>query len=361
MAIKRLVIHLGIGKAGSTSIQRALFTNSAILEKNGFRYLTEWGEKHVGILHSFFTPFPIDIMDKVWRGIQTEEERQNLVKSKTDVMLEVINATTCETMIISGEFWRQLWIDSTNINISEFLRKYFQDKGIEVTIIFLVRNPLTFMISLYQQALSSGSHRRFTGPFEEGMRSLNGIINLKKYFADSLLLLKFEDAVADKDGLVGCFLKAIGFPYEKIQDLNVEKMNEAACMEAMELIKYIEDKEPLLLSKDGPINPNRRIHELLPLKNVKGVKFDLSYRDKKELWERLRETVQSFKENLGIDYTDYKVPTPSGQKTYRKETIQGFVEVFPKLSPVLQKLFLQFFEKKYTETAQEKFKMLLRE
>jgi hypothetical protein len=60
MAIKRVVMHLGMPKAGSSSIQRALFTNSGVLERNGFRYLHEWGESHIRIFEHLFTPWPVN-------------------------------------------------------------------------------------------------------------------------------------------------------------------------------------------------------------------------------------------------------------------------------------------------------------
>jgi chromosome segregation ATPase len=96
----------------------------------------------------------------------------------------------------------------------------------------------------------------------------------------------------------------------------------------------------------------------MPLWAAKGAKFDFAYRDKLALWGRLEEQVRLLKENTGIDYTDYKIEEKSEPETYTGETINGFIEAFPKLSSVLQKLFLEFFEKKYAETAQEKFKKL---
>jgi len=363
MAIKRLILHLGMPKAGSTSIQHALFSNSAMLEKNGFRYLTEWGENHLIVLRQIFSPHPVEFNDKYFFNILTEEDRKKFVKNKINAMLEVSNTTTCESLILSGEYFIHLSIDSTNIKIKDFLVKYFQSKNVETKIICLVRNPLTWMISSHQQSHALGTFKAWLDYFDERIRMYNGIFNLKRYFADSLILLKFEDAISDKDGgLVGCFLKTIGYPKEEINKMNVSKMNESRCMEAVELGQYIEDLEPFApLGRDKNKNPNRIAWDLRPLKNVKGAKYDLPLQGKMELWERLKETVLLLKEKTGIDYTDYKITPSPEQDTYNEETIQGFIEAFPKLSPILQKLFLKFFEKKYAETAQVKFKRLFSE
>jgi len=45
-------------------------------------------------------------------------------------------------------------------------------------------------------------------------------------------------------------------------------------------------------------------------------------------------------------------------ETYSEDTLRGFVEAFHKFSPALKKLFLEFFEQKYLETAQVKYKQL---
>jgi hypothetical protein len=180
-----------------------------------------------------------------------------------------------------------------------------------------------------------------------------------KAFGDSLVLLKFDDAVKDRDGLVGCFLKAVRFPGDEIKKLAITKVNESRSLETMELISFIDAKEPYIPSGyDGPNNPKRIPWDTALLFFVKGAKFDFTYKDRLALWKRLKEPVRIFKENIGIDYTDYKIEEIPEPETYTDETINGFIEAFPDLSPVLQKLFLEFFEKKYAETAQEKFKKL---
>jgi hypothetical protein len=357
-------MHLGMPKAGSTSIQHALFTNSPVLERNGFRYMNEWGENHIQIFDHLFNPWLVNPID-CWTYSErkaTEEERRKVCDEKTGQMLAVMEvADGRETLLLSGEYGFALRHESATANIKSFLKKYFH--GLDVKIVLVVRNPLAWLISLYQQDLSVGwwpknmwSYDKYDDYKSCYFESLN---NLLKYFGDSLVLLKFEDAVSDKDGLVGCFLKAIGFPEDEIKKLNITRENESRSLEAMELISFIDAKEPSVPSGyGGPNNPKRIQGDTMPLWAVKGAKFDFAYKDKLALWERLKEPVRLLKENTGIDYTDYRIEEQPEPETYTEETINGFIEAFPKLSPVLQKLFLEFFEKKYAETAQEKFKKL---
>jgi hypothetical protein len=357
MAIKRVIMHLGMPKAGSSSIQHALFTNSLALERNGFRYLNEWGQNHISIFTYLFAPYPVNPIDQVTYSERkaTVEERQKVCDEKVKRMLAVMDATGCETLLLSGECCLFLRHESAITNVQSFFKKYFQD--IDVKIVLLVRNPLTWMISFYQHDLSLDQwpknmwHDDRYDDLKSGY--FDSIDNMVKAFGNSLVLLKFEDAIKDEDGLVGYFLKATGFPGDEIKKLAVTKENESRSLEALALISFIDIKEPYRPSAlSGPNNPKRISWDIAPLWAVKGAKFDFTYKDRLTLWKRLKESVRLLKENTGIDYTDYKIEERPEPETYTSETIADFIEAFPKLSPVLQKLFLEFFEKKYAETAQ---------
>jgi len=360
MAIKRAVLHLGMAKAGSSSVQRTLFNNSNILEKYSFRYLTEWEENHLRRLHYLLSSYPANPISVGHLGKPPASKRKKSEEA-INAMLKVINSTECETLVLSGEYFHDLWLDSTIENIKEFIKKYFHSKGIQTTIIYFIRNPLTWIISYLQQTLYRvGFMNKDCDYFETGIKKYNGIINLQRNFSDSLKLVKFEDACLDKDDLVGYFLKTIDFPEDALKSLNIYRVNESRCMEVMEFLYYIEAVEARYpYTHYKRINPNSFFDDFASIKNIKGVKFDLPYQSKIELWTRFQESICLLKENTGIDYTDYKIPSPSYEKEiYSEETIQGFIDAFPKLNFALQKHFLNFFEMKYMETAQEKFKRL---
>ena len=361
MAIKRVILHFGMAKAGSSSIQRTLFKNAAALEKNGFKYLSEWEENHLIKFKYLFSQYPVSPANTGHLGRPLPNKKRH-IKKAIDAMVQVMDTPTeCETLILSGEYSAELWLDSTIDNIKKFISKYFRSKDIEVTIVYFVRNPLTWIISFLQQRLFKDGFMNKNGDFfESAMKQYDGIINLHKNFSDSLILLKFEDACLSEDGLVGYFLRAIGFSKDRLKDIDVFRENESRCMEVMEFINYVEAVEPRHPCEHyRSVNPNRFTDDFHCVKNIRGVKFDLPYQSKVEFWERFRKTVCRLRENTGIDYTDYEVPPSSAEgETYSEQTIQEFIKVFPDLSFILQKHFLKFFEKKYMETAQTRFKRL---
>ena len=362
MSIRKVILHLGMPKAGSTSIQDTLFNNTAILEENGFRYLTEWGKNHLGRFRRLFSPFPVIPISSGYFGKPLSKKNREIYKNYfIEQMLNAINSTDCKTFILSGEYFHELWHDSTIENIKDFLDLHFLSNGIDVDIIYIIRNPLTWLISYLQQiSISKICLNKDHDFFTEIVKQYEGIFNLQRCFFDSLTLLKFEDACLDKDGLVGCFLKNIGFPEEKLKSINIHRMKESKSMEVMEFTDYINAMESFYKKGNTKgLSLNRRENDLSKIRDIKGIKFDLPYDDKVCLWKQFQNATNRLKESTGIDYTNYKVSIPQKRiETYAEGTIQGFIDGFPKLSFVLQKHFLDFFEKKYRETSLEKFKQL---
>jgi len=346
MAIKKAVFHLGMPKAGCTSIQYTLFSNSAFLEKNGFRYLNEWGRTHSKIFRLLFS-----------QSRTCTHNAPGKLKILYNLLEGILASSKFETLVFSGQFTRFF---SSNIVIDSyknFLKYYFSDNNIDITIVIFVRNPLLYFISALQENISNHQFDTMNELFETAIKQYEGIFNLHKHFQDFVKIVKFEDACLDEDGLLGYFLKTINFPKKDLKSINIHRVNESRCVEAIELFDYIEK----MASSTG-INTKKSIllekrNDLKILKTIRGVKFDLDYQTKIEFWERLQETVHSL-ETIGIDYTGYKIPTTSIQETYSEQTIEGFIAVFPKLNVMNQKLFLSFFEMKYHQTLQEKFKRL---
>jgi len=363
MAIKRAIIHLGMPKAGSSSIQYTLYENASILEKNGFKYLTEWGIGHHDKFHSLFFNYRDCPPEERHPGAFLSLGFKKLEnKNAINTLLKVINNSKCEVLILSGEFFRTLYLDSTVERIKNFINEYFHSKNIETTIIYYARNPLAWMDSWTSQIIfSSGYLNRDGDFFEAAIKQYHGIFNLKKHFGDRLRAIKFEDACQDKDGLVANFLRTVEFPEDKIKniDMSGSRRNESRAMEAIEFAHFVEAMEARDSFGDFKrYIPSRFYRDITPLKNIKGVKFALPSQSKAELWDRLQETVKFLKERANVDYTDYVIPPSTEQGTYNEQTIQGFIDAFPKLNLIIQKYFLKFFEKKYMETAQEKFKQL---
>jgi len=106
-------------------------------------------------------------------------------------------------------------------------------------------------------------------------------------------------------------LKETGLSQDIIQEINLVNSGESRCMEVLEFVNYLESIEPFSPKNNfRSTNMNRRIKDLFHVKKIKGIKFDLPYESKIELWKRLQQSVNSLKENTNIDFTNYNLPPP---------------------------------------------------
>ncbi len=371
MAIKKLILHLGLPKTGTTSIQATCKKNLSILEKQGVRYMIEWkrGDMrggHITHLNTLFADWevpsychhPAFQCTDILNAIEREEEQSNL----TETVKKIVNTIDCDSLLISGE-WTGFCIEKCVENLKQWLYRNFNN--VEVEILVFVRNPISFVVSFFQQDEKTGYKRldsNYLDIYEVYKEQyLNTIKNLYRYFPTEFKLIKFEDAVSFKDGgLVGYFLQEIGIINRS--SIEIIRGNDGTSYEALELLRFINLCEPVVVNKLN--NPKRLPQDgrldARHLFRVRGVKYDLPIEGKLELRRRWEDVFLYLKENFGIDYSNCaiedKVPLPSD--FYSDVTIDDFIEVFPELTPILQKLFLEFFELKYRQTAQEKFKRL---
>jgi len=175
MAIKKVVLHLGMSKAGSRSIQETLFNNTQILQKYGYRYLTEWGRNHLSKLHHIFSPDPVTPLNSRWGKYISKKKHKKDNKKIIAKMLKVINTSDCETLFISGECFGVFQEILSIQYLKDFINKYFKSNNIEVNIILIVRNPLLWIISFLQQNLCNGGYFRDVDFFKPILNNMKGL------------------------------------------------------------------------------------------------------------------------------------------------------------------------------------------
>ena len=135
---KRLIVHAGFHKTGTTALQSALFAVAEKLEKRGFTYPRIGGKAHHKAIYS--------LMEKGWGW---EDRGGNPVDPKKwpELVKEVKRAK--ESAIISSEFLCEL-------NEAQ-IEKFKKDLGVDdVTIYFTLRPLLKIVPSAYQQHLKIG-------------------------------------------------------------------------------------------------------------------------------------------------------------------------------------------------------------
>ena len=377
MAIKKVIIHAGMHKTGSSSIQETLFYNKIRLNENGYLYLTEWGSNQSGVLTNLFGHD-----SPQWARRYNIENHIDIAmielfnESNTNILVNSVKHSNCETLIVSGE--DICLFERNDVNyMKEYFYKHLGD--VVFSIMFYVRNPVDYTASVYQQFM-------ITPHFTNLKTEQNFKFSLEKFmdvFGKATCVYKFEDAIHHPLGLVGHFLESIGMPAAEIEKFRVIKSNESRSAEVVEILNEIEAKQPQILSAgiegakkgakfdlldDGNhyvANPLRKLYDIEPLFKVegakKGAKFDLPYNEKVRIQALAKEDSLWLKEKTGIDYSNYKIEEKEPPETYSRDTIESFISAFPLLTFPLKTIFLDFFRQKHLLTGDDKFRTLYAE
>ncbi len=145
---KRCIIHIGMPKTGSTSIQRTLYKN---LNDPAFFYAGLGNKNHGKLIASLFLE-----KGKLYPAYRkegyTSEDIEKVNKKTKKRLTESINSSIADTMIISGEGLAAALSFEELINMRDFLHKYFHN----ITIVAYVRPPGAFASSHLQQKVKGG-------------------------------------------------------------------------------------------------------------------------------------------------------------------------------------------------------------
>jgi predicted 3-demethylubiquinone-9 3-methyltransferase (glyoxalase superfamily) len=145
--MKEVILHIGLHKTGSTSIQKALKGYN----KDGVKAIGFREENHSIPMYTIFSENRYDY--HIWRRNENYC-RGDIEKKKSDYLKILSNECSndkIKTLIISGE-------DLSVLNNSEvkFLADYLRTKKVKTTIICYVRDPLSWIASNSQERVKAG-------------------------------------------------------------------------------------------------------------------------------------------------------------------------------------------------------------
>lgn len=156
--MKKLILHIGCEKTGTTSIQNTLAANRYTLEnKYGYYYPTSLGHKNHTKLAIYCCNEDKNLSRFLPRGVSLDEFRKNLQEE----FVTEIQSTSAKTVIISCE-----WLHPRLRDESEFRRLKFllSDLFEEVFVLLYIRRQDKLAMSLYSTSLKAGNYRPFSFP-----------------------------------------------------------------------------------------------------------------------------------------------------------------------------------------------------
>ena len=266
---KRAVIHIGLGKTGTTAIQNALFAVRDELLANERILYPAMGANHSIYLNTIFR----DDIPKMLHFIEPEAttlEAQLKVRERFRKSLQDdLSGEDWDTVVISAEGLSDVTPEFIG-RMHKFLKGYVKD----FTIIAFVRDPLDWTRSAFQESLKAGeTFESLKANMPQPAWDKRITKWLDAFGRKRFRLIQFEPARSD---LLAAFCEAASLPTDRICKLapSLDQANESLSMEAAILLDSLNRQRPIFV--DGGRSGDRRWLGTDALMAIPGTPFYLS-------------------------------------------------------------------------------------
>lgn len=344
---KKLIVHVGYSKCGSTTIQDTLAANYRDLLEHGIMFPESLTAAPAWLRFFWEKNLPVTYP-------QAKVSKRFQVFSAA--LRDELNGSSASTVILSDEGLISLSEESMR-EFKEFLVSEFPN--FEIHIVMIVRGPVSFFTSRCQQFISDRYFDKIgiqefldgrsvtTGESRADTKAMNPVsfyskpISLYDEIFEHVHVLQFEEAIKGSCGLTSYFLKSCGLDHP-LEDI---RKNESRSRKAIELIAYINNKLPFMNRSNG--TQLRRYHDLDDLYSILGDKFKLPNSLTSDIHHKTEEEVQWLKERCGIDYTDGSSFDPDESIVYDDTFFQNVVDLYPKQGFAVQIAILSFVRERH--------------
>jgi hypothetical protein len=344
--IKKVYLHVGMHKTGSSSIQNTIFKNPSLFDSK-FYYPKSWGPNHYNFLGS-----TIDNKD-------TQNMLDNLEKY-TDFLKEEMNAVACEYLVISSEFI-VLLEEASLIYLKDYLLMLFPNAEFEI--LMYVRNTKDWTSSMYQERLKThGSSGEDI--FDTLLKVISSLFKdriskfVKIFGEDNVQVIQFEKACKNDFGLVGDFLHRIGVKGDILIGVEETRVNESLSNHGADIIDFINKTYPQYIN--AKLAPVREQHDVMPIYKFGSKKFQLTYNQNEQVEKASFEDRQWLNEKYAIDYTEQVVGIKDKDKfQYDDNYVKDFKNIIAQCSDVIKYLMYQFLVSNLEECLNQSDKVVL--
>jgi hypothetical protein len=294
----KCVIHIGMHKTGSTSIQNVLASNYF----KEFEYLKLESPNHSVALYTIFseTPKGHDLLRQ--RGM--DEEGVSAYRAE---MLEKLKAQAknCKkTLVISGEVLSAHNSEHILVGLKSCLESHFS----EIKIIGYVRSPIAFTQSDFQEGVKGGAAkfnvRQKFPRYRERFEKLDAIFG-----HENVELVKFSKETLHHGDVVQDFLVRLGIDKP---ELSASRANESLSLEVVAVLYALQKSR--LESGAEPISPLQRSRLIEHLKPIGSSKVSFGKQLVDGLLAEYQEEVAWMEKRLGSELAE-SVQAGSGINT----------------------------------------------
>ena len=205
--MKEVILHVGLHKTGTTTIQRALKGYN----QSGTIYAPFEDKNHGRAMHAIFSDNPYDYTI-YWkhRGYTERGMRAERAKYLSELNSH-IEELKCDRLIYSGEAMSMLRPDEQQRMVA-----YFRDRGCKVKVIAMVRHPHSWVISRSQERAKYGEKypAKLNPSFKQRLSGFQ-----KALPKEDFLVFDF-DAVVEQGDLIRFFAAQLEIELKPVKSLN---------------------------------------------------------------------------------------------------------------------------------------------
>lgn len=320
---KKLYLHIGLGKTGTTSVQKDILANAALLEsRHDIHYPTVFPHErhfegnHSILLRTLYSTHP-DVRKRLAAlGMETEQFLANYNRQTLASLQRSFDKSSASCLMLSAEsvahFYRPDMLE---------LAQWLNGLADEIIVIACVRHPVHALSSELQQRLNVGSvlEDLYEAPPFYRFKSLFQRVR-EAFGDDSLVLYDFATAVSDPRGLTRVMFDRIGIDVGE-QFRPQPPANTSMSHEAALLISALNRSLPLLV--DGVRNPLRKADEIQRISKIPGRKYTAPESVYQQVIESMKPDLAWLREHYGL-HLDASYPDPGvAYDSFSAESIEA--------------------------------------
>ncbi len=288
--MKRFILHVGLHKTATSSIQETFACNQEALSKQGFYYPIFESDSNKRIInHSvpFYSVYceqpelyPVNILNGDSTNIASVNE--NYLRQIDEVLQSDMN------VIISGEDISSLDVDGLGA-----IKKKVISSGFSLEVFCSVRRPYSYTCSALQEQLKGGT---LLLTDIEMVPSSYKVKKLKEFFDEDANFFNFEESCKGSGPVIN-FLHYLGI--KDVEPLKIINSNEGFGNVSTRALAHL--NQEFIIIKEGKLNPKRRNRFTRP---VDGEKFLLTENEFSKISSALKDENNKLEKLLGVGFVD---------------------------------------------------------
>ncbi|MEG6509454.1 hypothetical protein V6C03_10780 [Methyloligella sp. 2.7D] len=295
---KRAIVHAGLPKTATSTIQNACFEEREMLRKHaGIVYPGSDPAQQLA-LRTIFSDTPHSHPSSINKGKHNRRKLRAELDQTLAALTAEIEQSDAPVVLLSNEAL-------TNFNAGELtrFREWLARLVDSIEIFYVVREPVAYATSAMQQILKQGRvlEEMYVNPpkplFQQRLS-----LAMELFGADNVKALSFEAMCAHEKGVMGAFLDFLGVTdgtaRSALMDAAQSK-NSSLSDEAAQILSSLNRQRPPIVN--GRKARNRALpKEIRTLGRIGSAKFRPPRAVAKKIFDETRADVAWLKENFGV-------------------------------------------------------------